>query len=82
MPQVEIEGKQIWIYENTNTTGIPQITLKITCVSFSLRTETYFRWLLLSTWIHSGGEKWRPEICLCPQAMFPWASNKYYLENT
>ena len=48
----------------------------------SLRTETYFRWLLLSTWIHSGGEKWRPEICLCPQAMFPWASNKYYLENT
>ena len=48
IPQVEFEGKQIWIYENTNTTGIPQITLQITCVSFSLQTQTYFRWLLLS----------------------------------
>ena len=35
IPQVEFEGKQIWIYEHTNMTGIPQITLKITCVSLA-----------------------------------------------
>ena len=71
------------IWKDRHDRNPPNYLADYLCFLWPLETDVFLAVASLHpSLLLLSGEKWRPEISLCPQAIFPRASNKYYLGST